>query len=172
MTKKGHQDFWWPKCGKRLKICGYLKLFCKKRVIFSDGLWKCTRGVGVRLMWTGWRERSKTRFLCGRHKWMTLCFPMLMICLWLLVYVVFVRRQVSFEEGERRAKELNVMFVETSAKAGYNIKQVCTVSWLHSLILFFYHTTCIDLYYKTKCLYVRKQCFYVFVRLAKGLQTA
>ncbi|KAJ3272843.1 Ras- protein Rab6 [Terramyces sp. JEL0728] len=30
-------------------------------------------------------------------------------------------RQVSTEEGEQRAKELNVMFMETSAKAGYNI---------------------------------------------------
>lgn len=34
------------------------------------------------------------------------------------------KRQVSTEEGERRAKELNVMFIETSAKAGYNVKQV------------------------------------------------
>lgn len=34
-------------------------------------------------------------------------------------------RQVSTEEGERKAKELNVMFIETSAKAGYNVKQVC-----------------------------------------------
>lgn len=34
------------------------------------------------------------------------------------------RRQVSIEEGERKAKELNVMFIETSAKAGYNVKQV------------------------------------------------
>ena len=33
-------------------------------------------------------------------------------------------RQVSTEEGERKAKELNVMFIETSAKAGYNVKQV------------------------------------------------
>lgn len=33
-------------------------------------------------------------------------------------------RQVSIEEGERKAKELNVMFIETSAKAGYNVKQV------------------------------------------------
>jgi hypothetical protein len=32
--------------------------------------------------------------------------------------------QVSTEEGERKAKELNVMFIETSAKAGYNVKQV------------------------------------------------
>ena len=37
------------------------------------------------------------------------------------------KRQVSTEEGERKAKELNVMFIETSAKAGYNVKQV-TVS--------------------------------------------
>jgi Ras-related protein Rab-6A len=34
------------------------------------------------------------------------------------------KRQVSTEEGERKAKELNVMFIETSAKAGYNVKQV------------------------------------------------
>lgn len=33
-------------------------------------------------------------------------------------------RQVSTEEGEHKAKELNVMFIETSAKAGYNVKQV------------------------------------------------
>lgn len=33
-------------------------------------------------------------------------------------------RQVAIEEGERKAKELNVMFIETSAKAGYNVKQV------------------------------------------------
>lgn len=36
------------------------------------------------------------------------------------------KRQVSTEEGERKAKELNVMFIETSAKAGYNVKQVRT----------------------------------------------
>ncbi|CAF1015228.1 unnamed protein product [Adineta steineri] len=34
------------------------------------------------------------------------------------------RRQVSTEEGEQRAKDLNVMFIETSAKAGYNVKQL------------------------------------------------
>jgi Ras-related protein Rab-6A len=32
------------------------------------------------------------------------------------------RRQVSTEEGEERAKELGVMFIETSAKAGFNVK--------------------------------------------------
>ncbi|XP_053547694.1 ras-related protein Rab-6A-like [Bombina bombina] len=34
------------------------------------------------------------------------------------------KRQVSIEEGERKVKELNVMFIETSAKAGYNVKQL------------------------------------------------
>jgi GTPase SAR1 family protein len=34
------------------------------------------------------------------------------------------KRQVSTEEGERKAKELNVMFTETSAKAGYNVEQL------------------------------------------------
>ena len=34
------------------------------------------------------------------------------------------KRQVAMEEGERKAQELNVMFIETSAKAGYNVKQV------------------------------------------------
>ncbi|XP_069468566.1 ras-related protein Rab-6A-like isoform X6 [Ambystoma mexicanum] len=34
------------------------------------------------------------------------------------------KRQVSIEEGERKAKELNVMYIETSAKAGYNVKQL------------------------------------------------
>lgn len=33
-------------------------------------------------------------------------------------------RQVATESGEAKAKELNVMFIETSAKAGHNVKQV------------------------------------------------
>ncbi|CAO3634277.1 unnamed protein product [Mucor hiemalis] len=32
------------------------------------------------------------------------------------------KRNVTTEEGEKRAKELNVMFIETSAKAGHNVK--------------------------------------------------
>jgi Ras-related protein Rab-6A len=32
------------------------------------------------------------------------------------------RRQVSTDDGERKAKEYNVMFIETSAKAGFNVK--------------------------------------------------
>jgi Ras-related protein Rab-6A len=32
------------------------------------------------------------------------------------------KRQVSTEEGEKKATELNVMFIETSAKAGFNVK--------------------------------------------------
>ena len=41
-----------------------------------------------------------------------------------LTYAFCNSRQVTTEEGERKAKELNVMFIETSAKAGYNVKQV------------------------------------------------
>ena len=43
------------------------------------------------------------------------------------------KRQVSMEEGERKAQELNVMFIETSAKAGYNVKQVSKTTY--SLII-------------------------------------
>ncbi|XP_010933532.1 ras-related protein RABH1b [Elaeis guineensis] len=32
------------------------------------------------------------------------------------------KRQVSIEEGEAKARELGVMFIETSAKAGFNVK--------------------------------------------------
>lgn len=32
------------------------------------------------------------------------------------------KRQVSTEEGEKTAKEAGVMFIETSAKAGFNVK--------------------------------------------------
>lgn len=38
----------------------------------------------------------------------------------------FISRQITIEEGEQRAKELSVMFIETSAKTGYNVKQVRT----------------------------------------------
>lgn len=32
------------------------------------------------------------------------------------------KRQVSIEEGDSKAREYNVMFIETSAKAGFNVK--------------------------------------------------
>lgn len=34
---------------------------------------------------------------------------------------------MSLEEGEKKAKDLSVMFIETSAKAGYNVKQVTLI---------------------------------------------
>uniref|UniRef100_A0A8C4ADV0 Ras-related protein Rab-6A n=1 Tax=Denticeps clupeoides TaxID=299321 RepID=A0A8C4ADV0_9TELE len=34
------------------------------------------------------------------------------------------KRHITSEEGEQRAKELNVLFIETSAKTGYNVKQL------------------------------------------------
>jgi hypothetical protein len=32
-------------------------------------------------------------------------------------------RQVSIEEGEKRAKQLNMLFIETSARAGHNVSE-------------------------------------------------
>ncbi|XP_072519383.1 ras-related protein Rab-41 isoform X3 [Salminus brasiliensis] len=34
------------------------------------------------------------------------------------------KRQVSVEAAEKKARELSVMYIETSAKAGYNVKQL------------------------------------------------
>jgi len=36
----------------------------------------------------------------------------------------FKCRQVSIEDGEKKAKELNMIFIETSAEEDYNVKQV------------------------------------------------
>jgi Ras family len=47
---------------------------------------------------------------------------------------LFYNRQVPTEEGERKAKELNVLFVETSAKTGYNIKQVTLIFFTSSCL--------------------------------------
>ena len=42
------------------------------------------------------------------------------------------KRRVSMEQGERRAKELGVLFIESSAKTGHNVKQV----YFHKKIIF------------------------------------
>lgn len=39
-----------------------------------------------------------------------------------LIKGILSRRQVSIEEGDAKAREFNVLFIETSAKAGFNIK--------------------------------------------------
>jgi hypothetical protein len=39
------------------------------------------------------------------------------------------KRQVSSDEGEKKAKDEGVLFMETSAKGGYNIKQVRGGLW-------------------------------------------
>lgn len=35
---------------------------------------------------------------------------------------IHTHRQVSLEEGDSKARELGVHFIETSAKAGFNVK--------------------------------------------------
>lgn len=52
-----------------------------------------------------------------------MCVSLLMFAccaMWLVAH----HRQITTEEGEQRAKEMNVLFIETSAKTGYNVKQV------------------------------------------------
>ena len=36
-------------------------------------------------------------------------------------------REVSVEEGEKKAREMDLMFVETSAKSGYNVKHLLRI---------------------------------------------
>lgn len=57
------------------------------------------------------------------------------LCLWpcvcpcgcLCAGLWLIDRQITTEEGEQRAKEMSVLFIETSAKTGYNVKQVESV---------------------------------------------
>lgn len=35
--------------------------------------------------------------------------------------LAILNREVTVEDAEKRSKELNVMFIETSAKAGHNV---------------------------------------------------
>ncbi|XP_039000744.1 ras-related protein RABH1e-like isoform X2 [Hibiscus syriacus] len=43
------------------------------------------------------------------------------------------KRQVSIEEGDNKAKDLEVMFIETSAKAGFNIKIAAALPGMETL---------------------------------------
>lgn len=38
--------------------------------------------------------------------------------------LTFARRQVTVEEATNKAAQLNIMFMETSAKAGHNVKSL------------------------------------------------
>lgn len=40
-------------------------------------------------------------------------------------------RQVTVDEGEKKARDYNIMFIETSAKAGYNVRSynLSETSW-------------------------------------------
>ena len=41
-----------------------------------------------------------------------------------LTNILMPRRQVTLEEANAKATELNIMFMETSAKAGHNVKSL------------------------------------------------
>lgn len=62
-----------------------------------------------------------------------------------------ILRQVSIEEGEAKARELNVMFIETSAKAGFNIKVKSMRKFNPTLIVWYLylHIKSIPIYVKS-----------------------
>lgn len=62
-------------------------------------------------------------------------FPKFLLEAELALFFFFLfNRQVSIEEGEGKAQELGVMFIETSAKAGFNIK-VAIMLQTHSMFI-------------------------------------
>lgn len=69
------------------------------------------------------------------------------------------KRQVSMEEGERKAQELNVMFIETSAKAGYNVKQV---SWTITVFIHIHTSLLVSLSLSTLSI-VRRSRINVYI---------
>lgn len=61
---------------------------------------------------------------------------------WGLILHLSACRQVSTEDGERRAREEGALFIETSAKAGYNVKALFRcVGQLSSIPCWFLHLT-------------------------------
>lgn len=49
-------------------------------------------------------------------------FTFSLIWPFILYPLSFIHRQVTTEEAETKSKDLNVMFIESSAKAGHNVK--------------------------------------------------
>jgi len=65
---------------------------------------------------------------CILAQYKSFTFKCVCLCGHVVMTYCILFRQVSLEEGEKKAKELSVMFIETSAKAGYNVKQVLCLS--------------------------------------------
>lgn len=88
---------------------------CKGR----KGKW-CDHCVGRKQDWSG-RKKVKLGTLTRKApRWL------------------FFLREVTIEEGEAKAKENNVMFIETSAKAGHNVTWICLVYDFDCRLTFFY----------------------------------
>lgn len=52
-----------------------------------------------------------------------------------LFLTLYFHREVSVDDGEKKAKEYGVMFIETSAKAGHNVSDL-TICYYISEISF------------------------------------
>lgn len=61
---------------------------------------------------------------CCRYLWRCVCVSLWSFACRGRVWLVAHHRQITTEEGEQRAKDMSVLFIETSAKTGYNVKQV------------------------------------------------
>ncbi|TKY70742.1 Ras-related protein RABH1b [Spatholobus suberectus] len=68
-----------------------------------------------------WNEKGNARGACGVKLDRKLLISGVTFYLRAILFAR-VYRQVSTEEGEAKSRELNVMFIEASAKAGFNIK--------------------------------------------------
>ena len=75
-----------------------------------------------------------------------------------------INREVSVDEGNAKAKELGTMFIETSAKAGINIK----VRLFQSSIIYAGKYMYIHIFSIYICMYV---CMYVCVYLYTYIYT-
>lgn len=87
-----------------------------------DRLWQGPLGKKPVFKAEQWASQPPQSFLSGCLLYFCQGSP---LCR-LIFLLPFISRQITIEEGEQRAKELSVMFIETSAKTGYNVKQVRT----------------------------------------------
>lgn len=84
----------------------------------TRGNWSWDRGGAS----AAGRRRDVSLYCLAVHIVLCFCFPLLDV--WADACGPPHHRHVSTEEGEQRAQEMNVLFIETSAKTGYGVKQV------------------------------------------------
>lgn len=94
------------------------------------------------------------------------------VCVLCARWLVAHHRQITTEEGEQRAKEMNVLFIETSAKTGYNVKQVERVHLFLCVCVHSAHALwSASISHTHECIKVeREMCGFVFQALSHLLE--